>query len=125
MHDDATFFIDLGKQGVFKSGRAWKLLIKLGLLLGYISWLLWAPAIFFLEERGRFSAFLIVSLSLSTRCLIIDILTYTKYIGLETCLLGYSKHLLHWVFSVTMAANMGFAGHLRGLGCLDYRLACK
>jgi hypothetical protein len=75
MHDDATFFADIDKNDIFKSGRGWKLLIKLGLLCGYSSWLLWAPAIFFLEDLGRISGFLIASLLLSTIWLIIDILT--------------------------------------------------
>jgi len=75
MHDDATFFSDLAKQGTFKSDKSSKLLIKIGLLLGYVSWLLWAPAIYFLEGRNRFAGFLIASLTLSTFWLIIDILT--------------------------------------------------
>jgi hypothetical protein len=77
MHDDGMFFCDLAKGGIFKSGTSWKLLIKIGLLLGYISWLLWAPAIYFLDDRYRFAGFLIASLSLSTFWLIIDILTRT------------------------------------------------
>lgn len=75
MHDDATFFADLEKPDTFKSGNGWKYIIKVGLLLGYLSWLLWAPAIYFLDYPVRFSSFLIASLVLSTFCLVIDILT--------------------------------------------------
>jgi hypothetical protein len=77
MHDDATFYSDLSKEGTFKSGRLWRFLIKFGLLLGYISWLLWAPAIYFLDDHTVFSGFLITSLVLSTFWLIIDLLTRT------------------------------------------------
>ena len=77
MHDDATFYSDLSKEGIFKSGRLSRFLIKFGLLLGYISWLLWAPAIYFLDDHTVFSAFLITSLVLSTFWLIIDLLTRT------------------------------------------------
>lgn len=75
MHDDAAFFGDLAKQDAFKASTSWKLLIKFGLLLGYVSWLLWAPAIYFLEDRHRFASFLIASLLFSTFWLVIDILT--------------------------------------------------
>jgi hypothetical protein len=74
MHDDAAFFTDLSKAGIFKAGTGPKKLIKFGLLLGYVSWLLWAPAIFFLEDRIRFAGFLIASLAVSTVCLAIDLL---------------------------------------------------
>lgn len=75
MHDDATFFADLETEGAFKDGKGPKFLIKVGLLLGYISWLLWAPAIYFLEDVPRFAGFLIGSLVLSTAWLLIDIVT--------------------------------------------------
>lgn len=83
MHDDASFFTDLEedrKKGVvpetlFQTDDAFPLLIKGGIVVGYLSWLLWAPAIYFLEERGRFVGFLIASLCLSTVWLVIDILT--------------------------------------------------
>ncbi|HKE95746.1 MAG TPA: hypothetical protein VKB34_15630 [Povalibacter sp.] len=76
MHDDATFFADLAKKDqVFKTGKGDKMLVKLGLLLGYFSWLLWAPAIYFFEDRPRFACFLIASLFLSTIWLVIDIAT--------------------------------------------------
>lgn len=81
MHDDATFFNELTTKSApptFKSTRAWKLLIKVGILLGYFSWVLWVPAIYFLENHFRFSAFLIASLLLSTFWLLIDILTRTE-----------------------------------------------
>ena len=77
MHDDATFFADLAKAGTFKGDKAWKFVIKVGLLFGYVSWLLWAPAIYFLENPVRFAGFLIASLVLSTFWLVIDILTRT------------------------------------------------
>lgn len=78
MHDDASFFIELAAPGKFKSDRVSKGFIKFGLLLGYLSWLLWAPAIYFLEDRPRFASCLILSLILSTIWLLIDIWTRVK-----------------------------------------------
>lgn len=82
MHDDATFFSELegdkNKQEedkVFKHDNLSNFIIKLGLVFGYISWILWAPAIYFLDDPTRFSGFLIGSLTLSSFWLVIDILT--------------------------------------------------
>lgn len=82
MHDDATFFRELEgdkekttAEKTFKTNKLSKFLIKLGLFIGYSSWILWAPAIFFLEQPDRFVGFLIASLVLSTFWLVIDILT--------------------------------------------------
>jgi len=81
MHDDATFFADLAKKDasrVFKTDRVSTGLLRLGLLLGYMSWLLWAPAIYFLDRLTRFTAFFVASLALSSAWLVIDILTREK-----------------------------------------------
>ncbi|TXI50937.1 MAG: hypothetical protein E6Q50_02980 [Lysobacter sp.] len=80
MHDDAAFFGDLAKVGqpVFKRDKVSMRLIRLGLFLGYTSWLLWAPAIYFLERPRRFAAFFVASIVLSTIWLVIDIVTRVK-----------------------------------------------
>jgi len=75
MHDDASFFVKLTTPGNFKEDQSAKFRIRIGLLIGYISWLLWAPAIFFLEDHRRFAWCLIISLLLSTVWLLIDLST--------------------------------------------------
>ncbi len=78
MHDDVNFFADLGTQGVFKSDNTAKILIKLGLFCAYVSWLLWAPAIYFLADHDRVFYFLTASLAFSTIWLVLDIVTREK-----------------------------------------------
>jgi hypothetical protein len=75
MHDDATFCADLVKPEIFKRTGVWSLLIKFGFFLGYLSWLFWAPAIYFLDNPTRLSGFLITAIALSTIWLVIDVLT--------------------------------------------------
>lgn len=77
MHDDASFFVDLATPGKFREDKGARRRIRFGLLIGYISWLLWAPAIFLLEDHNRFACSLIVSLLLSTVWLLIDLSTRT------------------------------------------------
>lgn len=72
MHDDVTFFADLGTEGKFRTDKWTRRLIKTGLLCGYIAWLLWAPAIYFLSERNRVFEFMLASLAFSTIWSVID-----------------------------------------------------
>lgn len=73
MHDDATFFADLARPAAFRNDRRGRAAIKILLPLSYLSWLLWAPAIYFLDTPERFSWCLIASLVLSTACLALDL----------------------------------------------------
>jgi hypothetical protein len=77
MHDDATFFADLAKPGTFRSNRTARALLKVLLPLSYVSWILWGPAIYFMDEPRRLSDFMIASLVLSTICLVLDLVART------------------------------------------------
>lgn len=77
MHDDSAFFADI-ESGKFKNDTKAKRLAKVGLILGYISWMLWAPAIYFLEHPKVLAAFMFVAFLLSTIWLGVDELTREK-----------------------------------------------
>ena len=74
MHDDSAFFKDIESDN-FKKDPHSKVRIKSGLMIGYISWLFWAPAIYFLQNPPALSGWLLASIGLSTIWLIIDIMT--------------------------------------------------
>lgn len=74
MHDDSAFFADI-ESGKFKDDPAARRLAKIGLVLGYLSWMLWAPAIYFLEYPKVVAAFMLAAFFLSTIWLAVDILT--------------------------------------------------
>ena len=74
MHDDSVFFEEL-KSEKFKKDPHAKARTKSGLLLGYLSWFCWAPAIYFLDRPSALGWWLLISLALSTLWLIADIAT--------------------------------------------------
>jgi uncharacterized membrane protein SirB2 len=77
MHDDSVFFEEL-KSSKFKKDAHAKARTKSGLLLGYLSWFCWAPAIYFLERPSAVGWWLVISLALSTLWLVADIATRTS-----------------------------------------------
>jgi hypothetical protein len=77
MHDDSVFFDELKSEKFRKDAHA-KARIKSGLLLGYLSWFCWAPAIYFLDRPGVLGWWLLVSLALLTLWLVADIATRTN-----------------------------------------------
>ncbi|MBK9149196.1 MAG: hypothetical protein IPM12_15430 [Flavobacteriales bacterium] len=74
MHDDDEFFASVDR-GDFKASAKAKRTLKAGLILGYISWLCWAPAIYFLEDPYVMSWCMLAALVASTAWLITDILS--------------------------------------------------
>jgi len=100
VQDDARrcrFFYGPRKPEVFKKEWGWKILTRLGLLFGYIAWLLWAPAIYFFENRTRLFGFLAASLVLLIFWTVIDMVTRTK---------------LDWKRAVWIPVNIVFIGLL-------------
>lgn len=69
MHDDHQYFTDIEKGRYRKTGK-W--VNKFGLFLGYVSWILWAPAIYFLGDWLKFGSFMIASILVSTIWAVID-----------------------------------------------------
>jgi len=69
MHDDHQYFTDIEK-GRYRNTGKW--VNKFGLFLGYISWILWAPAIYFLGDWSKFGAFMFFSLLISLFWALID-----------------------------------------------------
>ena len=63
MHDDHLYFADID-DGLYHGFRGRR--IHLGLMLGYVSWLLWAPAIYYLTEWRIFGLLMGASILLST-----------------------------------------------------------
>jgi hypothetical protein len=75
MHDDSAFFTDLERGEKFKGDNNAKARIKAGLLTGYMSWLCWGPAIYFLEIPRDVAWWLLMSLFFSSLWLLADIVT--------------------------------------------------
>ena len=74
MHDDDAFFVAVDR-GEFQSTPQAKRILKIGLILGYIAWLCWAPAIYFMEKPQVLSLWMLLAMSASTGWLITDIIT--------------------------------------------------
>jgi hypothetical protein len=74
MHDDSVFFEEL-RSDKFKKDAHAKARAKSGLLIGYLSWFCWAPAIYFLDRPSAVGWWLLISIALSTLWLIADIAT--------------------------------------------------
>lgn len=75
MHDDSAFFKDLEAGDKFKDDPHAKARIKSGLMAGYLAWLCWVPAIYFLERPSALGWWLLVSLGFLTAWLLVDIVT--------------------------------------------------
>lgn len=75
MHDDSAFFKELANGKKFKNDKNAKVRIKSGLMAGYLSWLCWAPAIYFLERPKTLGWWLVASIGISTIWLFTDIKT--------------------------------------------------
>jgi hypothetical protein len=69
MHDDHQYFVDIEK-GRYRGAPS--SVNHFGLLLGYLSWLAWGPALYYFPHWKIFSTCMIVSLSLSTIWAAID-----------------------------------------------------
>lgn len=80
MHDDDEFYASIDRGDFSKEPKKQRIL-KAGLILGYISWLCWAPVIYFMEVPTTMSRWMLVSLGASTAWLITDILTREKNKG--------------------------------------------
>lgn len=74
MHDDSVFFSDL-EHGKFGERTLDKAAVKTGLLVGYLSWICWAPVIYFMEKPRPMAWWLVATLALSTVWLVLDIVT--------------------------------------------------
>lgn len=74
MHDDSGYFQDIDA-GKFETDWGSIAVLKIGLLSGYLSWLLWAPGIYTLDEPEKSSVFFGTSLLISTAWLVSDIVT--------------------------------------------------
>jgi hypothetical protein len=105
MHDDSGFFKDLLSQK-FKDDEHSKFLIKSGIMAGYLSWLCWAPAVYFLETPSITAWCLIVSLAISTVWLVVDIMTRKVSDGDQQ-----AKKRPKWII-----INMLYAAPLIGIG---------
>jgi hypothetical protein len=75
MHDDSAYFKELEAGTAFKNDRYARVRIKFGLFVGYLSWLCWAPAVYFLERPRAFAAWMLVAIGLSTLWLLGDVFT--------------------------------------------------
>lgn len=69
MHDDHQYFTDI-ERGRYSGTNKW--VNKFGLFLGYVSWLLWAPAIYFLGNWSVFGIFMFFSLLVSLLWALLD-----------------------------------------------------
>ena len=65
MHDDSFYFIAL-------ENKTRKLKSRIALLLGYISWLFWAPAVFFLENLATVGICMTISFIFSSAWIEMD-----------------------------------------------------
>ena len=75
MHDDSAYFKELESGTVFQNDPHARTRVKFGLFVGYLSWLCWAPAVYFLERPRALAAWLFAALTLSTLWLLGDIFT--------------------------------------------------